>query len=122
MDVYENETRFYRVTLGISYEFGSRLSKIGVLTPDAQMADGRPLFSVDVEAIERHRAEIRSYRARRRAVAHNLKDLSYVREAAYELAVALKETLEKGAPATGLAISCDLGGRKPRKVRLNGFA
>jgi hypothetical protein len=42
--VYVGETEFYRSTLGISYELGSRLRRIGVLVADAEMKDGRPLF------------------------------------------------------------------------------
>ena len=79
MDVpqYVGETRFYRKYLGISYEFGSFLRKRGVLSIDAQMQDGRPLFLTDLESVERHKSAIRAYRARQGAAKHNVKALSY---------------------------------------------
>jgi hypothetical protein len=66
METFENETKFYREVLGISYEFGSRLRAAGVLKPDAEMADGRPLFSVSQEALARHWAAISQYKAKHR--------------------------------------------------------
>jgi hypothetical protein len=66
VEIYENETKFYREILGISYELGSRLSKLGILNPDAKMSDGRPLFSLSEEALKRHWAAISQYKAEHR--------------------------------------------------------
>jgi hypothetical protein len=66
---YSTEVRFYS-KLGIGYRFGSRLLRLKVLKPDADL-DGRPIFESSTEAIERHRGEIRNYRSRIRHVEHN---------------------------------------------------
>ena len=63
LPTYVNETKFYRRFLGISYEFGSHLRKSGFLRPDAVMDDGRPLFLLGAESLERHQAQISAYRA-----------------------------------------------------------
>jgi hypothetical protein len=59
---YANETKFYRVHLRISYEFGAQLRRIKVIKPDAEMEDGRPLFLLEGKAIARHREAILAYR------------------------------------------------------------
>jgi hypothetical protein len=65
--MYSNETKFYRLYLGISYEFGAQLRKAGVLVPDAVMDDTRPLYLVTDEAIAKARERINAYRAKVRA-------------------------------------------------------
>ena len=67
MTVYVGEVEFYRNTLGISYELGSRLRRIGVLVADAEMKDGRPLFLLSDQSIARHLAEVKGYRAAMKA-------------------------------------------------------
>lgn len=66
MTVYVNETEFYREVLAISYELGSKLRRLEVLTPDAEMKDGRPLFILSAESISRHKDEINRYRSAKR--------------------------------------------------------
>jgi len=73
---YSTEVRFYRL-LGIGYRLGSQLYKCGVITPDAKLDDGRPIFANTAQAMERHRAELRAYRARQRAARANVKNLAY---------------------------------------------
>jgi hypothetical protein len=60
--VFVGDTEFYRSTLGISYELGSRLRRLGVLVADAEMKDGRPLFLLEAESIERHKAAVKGHR------------------------------------------------------------
>ena len=59
---YCPEVRFYS-RLGISYGFGSRLRRLGVLVPDALMDNDAPLFLSTPESLECHRGRIRDYRA-----------------------------------------------------------
>ena len=61
---FAGETTFYREILGISYELGSRLRKVGVLLPDARMHDGRPLFSLAQEDLARHWEAISRYKGK----------------------------------------------------------
>jgi hypothetical protein len=76
--VYEFSVNFFTAYLGIHHETGLRYLRLGVLKPDARTRDKRPLFAVDPESIERHKSAIRAYKLRRRAAAHNLKDLAHV--------------------------------------------
>lgn len=69
---YVTETRFYRKYLRISYESGSFLRRIGALSVDAFVDDGRPLFSLSEEAIARHKEEIGRYRAGIRRAEENV--------------------------------------------------
>ena len=62
MTLYTSEVRFYRKSLGISYEYGSHLRKIGVLMPDALVDGSRPLFLISAESLEQHRYRIAYYR------------------------------------------------------------
>ena len=52
LPVYATEVKYYRDVLGIVYETGSRLRKLGVLTPDATCDDGRPLYRLSPESIQ----------------------------------------------------------------------
>ena len=52
---YATAVRFYREVLAISWEFGSHLRKQGVLVPDAQTDDGRALFLLTPEKVEKAR-------------------------------------------------------------------
>ena len=61
MIVYVGEGA-YRSMPGISYELGSRLRRIRVLVADAEMKDGRPLFLLEAESIERHKAAVKGHR------------------------------------------------------------
>jgi hypothetical protein len=72
VDVYEGQAKFYREILGISYELGSRLLKDGILLADAQMADGRPLFSLSETALKRHWAGISKHKALRKRANKNI--------------------------------------------------
>jgi hypothetical protein len=64
MLVYCAETRYYRQILSISYEYGSELRRRGILSPDALMDDGRPLYSLAEADIERAQAAVKAYRTR----------------------------------------------------------
>ena len=72
LPVYATAVRFYRAVLGVAYETGSRLGKLGILTPDAICDDGRPLYRLNPESIQKARESIRSYRARLSRTRHNL--------------------------------------------------
>lgn len=77
--VYEFAIAFFTNFLGLRHETGTKYLALGVLVPDAITArDKRPLFKVDPQSIERHRAAIRGYKMRQRAAARNLKDLRHV--------------------------------------------
>jgi hypothetical protein len=65
------------VYLKIHPETGLRYLRLHVIEADALTTEGRPLFAVDPQSIERHKSAIRSYKARQRAARHNLKALSY---------------------------------------------
>jgi hypothetical protein len=56
--MYSTETRFYRSILNISFEFGTYLRKLGVLTPDAQTDDGRMLFLLTPEKVREAGAQV----------------------------------------------------------------
>ena len=74
--LYLTEVKFYDL-VGVSYRYGAKLLKLGVISADACLNDeSRPLF--DPGKIELHRLAIRAYQGRQVAVAHNLKDLSHV--------------------------------------------
>jgi hypothetical protein len=62
VDVYQTEVAFYRRTLRISYELGSRLRANGILVPDAKIDDGRPLYSLEAAAVERHKEALSRYK------------------------------------------------------------
>ena len=47
LPMFSSEVRYYREVLRISWEFGSDLRARGVLTPDAQLDDGRLQRSAD---------------------------------------------------------------------------
>ena len=64
--IFVSEVEFYREVLGISYELGSKLRRLGALTVDAQMKDNRPLFELSAESIARHQNEITAYRLLKR--------------------------------------------------------
>ncbi len=51
LPVYATEVKFYRDVLGIAYETGSRLRKLGVIKPDAVCDDDRPIFLLSPESI-----------------------------------------------------------------------
>ena len=72
LPVYATEVRFYRDVLGVAYETGSRLCKLGVLTPDAICDDGRPLFLLSPESIQSARQRISQHRTRIVRTRHNL--------------------------------------------------
>lgn len=74
---FATETRFYRQYLRISYEFGSHLRKVGALSIDGEIDDGRPLFLVTDDAISRHLEEINRYRAGVRKAKENVGQLAY---------------------------------------------
>jgi hypothetical protein len=77
--VYEFPVRFFEKYLGIHPETGLRYLRLEVLRPDAVIgSDQRPLFKVDPQVIQRHKAAIAAYKNRRRAATHNVKDLRYV--------------------------------------------
>ena len=64
LPVYATEVKIYRAVLGVSYETGSRLRKLNVLTPDALCDDGRPLYLFSSESIRKARQRINQHRTR----------------------------------------------------------
>jgi hypothetical protein len=58
LPAYASEVRFYRDVLGIAYETGSKLRKLGVLTPDPVCDDERPIFLLSPESIQTAEARI----------------------------------------------------------------
>jgi hypothetical protein len=72
LPTYATEVRFYRGVLKVAYETGSRLRKLGVLTPDAVCDDGRPLFLLSPESIQNARQRISQHRTRIARSRHNL--------------------------------------------------
>jgi hypothetical protein len=71
LPAYAPELAAFRI-LGVSYEFGSKLLKIGVLTPDARLISGRPLFSAARDDIERHKREIMAHKRKVAAAKYNV--------------------------------------------------
>jgi hypothetical protein len=49
--MYASEVRFYREILAISWEYGSHLRSIGVLTPHAQTDRGQALYLLTAESV-----------------------------------------------------------------------
>jgi hypothetical protein len=70
--VYSTEVKYYRDVLGFSYETGSRLRKLGILTPDAECSDGRPLFRLTPASIQTARERISQHHTRIVRTRHNL--------------------------------------------------
>jgi hypothetical protein len=70
--VYVFETKYFRDCLRIDYESGIRLRRAGVLEPDAEMDDGRPVYLLSPESIQKAQESIRAYRARLSRTRHNL--------------------------------------------------
>jgi hypothetical protein len=63
---------YFRDALGVSYETGRDLLRRNVLVPDAVLDDGRPLFLLSPESIEKARRRIHAHRGRVLRVRHNL--------------------------------------------------
>jgi hypothetical protein len=57
--------------LGVSYRFGAKLVERGILTVDALCGE-KPLFLVDGNSLDRHRAEILSYQAKLKHIEQNV--------------------------------------------------
>jgi hypothetical protein len=55
--------KFFRDILKISYETGRRLRSRGILVPDAFTSDGRALYLVNPQSLQRAREQISQYRA-----------------------------------------------------------
>src|SRR5260221_10575847 len=51
-----SEVRFYRGGIGIAYDTGSRLRKLGVIKRDVVCDDDRPIFLLSPESIEAARS------------------------------------------------------------------
>jgi hypothetical protein len=62
LPVYTTPVRYFRSCLGVSYQFGMRLAKLGVLEPDAELDDGRPIYLLDSESIRKAQERIALYR------------------------------------------------------------
>lgn len=78
LPMYASETRYFREILGISWEFGSHLRRIGLLRPDAACSDGTSLYLLDSRAIGETQARIRDYRRSNRVrITHNLPPLCH---------------------------------------------
>ena len=54
--------KYFRSVPGIAYETGVSLVERGVLTPDARLSNGAPLFLVSAESIAAARERIRQDR------------------------------------------------------------
>ena len=63
LPLYVAETRYYRRVLGISWELGSQLRKLGVLTPDAVLDNERFLYRLSPETLAQNEAAIAQYRS-----------------------------------------------------------
>jgi hypothetical protein len=72
LPVYATPVRYFRSCLGVSYQFGMRLAKLGVLKPDAELDDGRPIYLLDWESIRQARGRISAYRQTVTRARHNL--------------------------------------------------
>ena len=64
LPLYVAETRYYRRVLGISWEFGSRLRKAGVLVPDAMLDNDKFLYRLSPETLAQNQALVTRYRDR----------------------------------------------------------
>ena len=73
--IFAFEVKYFRDILRISYECGRRMRVRGILTPDAYMSDGRPLYLTDPESIRQAKERISTYRARVARTRHNLAPL-----------------------------------------------
>jgi hypothetical protein len=60
LPLYVGETRYYRRILHISWEYGSKLRRTGILRPDAQLEDGRVLYLLSPETLAQNEAAIAS--------------------------------------------------------------
>ena len=58
LPMYATGTRFYREVLAISFEFGSHLRKLGLLTPDAILDTGGVLYLLTPEKIREAGAQV----------------------------------------------------------------
>jgi hypothetical protein len=77
--LYEFPIEFYTTFLGLRHETGAKYLALGVLKPDALVGEHkRPLFKIDPESIQRHKAEIELYRHTRPLRLANKRALSYV--------------------------------------------
>ena len=63
LPLYVAETRYYRRVLGIYWEFGLRLRKLGVLNPDALLEGERFLYRLSPETLPQNEAAIARYRS-----------------------------------------------------------
>lgn len=66
---------FYR-SVGIHFEFGAKLLKLGVLTPDAWL-NQKPIFLADAETVEKAKTAVVLFRARRDRAINNLRERSH---------------------------------------------
>jgi hypothetical protein len=70
--VYTTPVKFFRNVLGISYQFGIRLAKMGVLKPDATLDDGRPIYLLEQNSIRQAQERIAVYRRNAVRAEHNV--------------------------------------------------
>jgi hypothetical protein len=70
---FELAIEFYETYLGLRHETGQKYLARGILTADAETGNGRPLFKVDLESIERHKEEIRAYKRRQALARENIR-------------------------------------------------
>jgi hypothetical protein len=68
---YSPEVRFYS-RIGVSYGWGSKLRRMGVLVPDAFMDNDAPLFLCDALSLERQRQAVLNHKASVRAAQQNV--------------------------------------------------
>jgi hypothetical protein len=73
--VFMSEVKYYRSILRLAYETGRHLRELGVLEPDAFCDDGRPLFLISSQALEKAKARINSHRAQIERSRRNLPNL-----------------------------------------------
>jgi hypothetical protein len=58
LPMFASEVRYYREVLGISWQFGSHLRKLGVLSPNAVTDDGRLLYQISPEKVREAEAQV----------------------------------------------------------------
>ena len=66
---------FYR-SVGIHFEFGAKLLKLGVLTPDAWL-NQKAIFLADAETVEKAKSAVVLFRARQARAIDNVKELTH---------------------------------------------
>jgi hypothetical protein len=64
-------------TLGLYHAYANRLITLGILEPDGFL-NSKPIFSADMETIERAKARIADYKAKRTRAQQSIRELAHV--------------------------------------------